>query len=272
VFHSRGGVELPVDGVLVEGGVEDGVVLDGMLLDGMLLGGRVLGVAVPVAGGHPPATVEEVLLVPVVPTDPGVALPMVPAGVPVEVEVVLPGAVEVPFVPQGPTVVAVVPLGTVDWPGVVGLEVPGVVGVDWLGVVVVDWLGVVVVDCEGVTPVELGIPGVVEGLVCVADGLPMVPAPPGVVAVVPGCAPVVPVLPGAPAVPVPAPVVCAAATPIAKVNANEANKLFFMRIAPASGDNGRDFCCSEILCFLSGMRLEATGDGICWPQESVTVQ
>jgi hypothetical protein len=174
----------------------------------------------------------------------------------------------------------VVPLGTVDWPvpGVVGVDWLGVVVVDWLGVVVVDWLGVVVVDCEGVTPVALGIPGVVEGLVCVADGvvwvadgLPMVPAPPGVVAVVPGCVPV-PVLPGAPAVPVPEPVVCAAATPIAKVNANEANKLFFMRIAPASGDNGRDFCCSEILCFLSGMQLEATGDGICWPQESVTVQ
>ena len=119
---------------------------------------------------------------------------------------------------------------------------------DVLGVVVVDWLGVVVVDCEGVTPVELGIPGVVEGLVCVADGLPTVPAPPGVVDVVPGVVAVVPALPEAPAVPVPEPVVCAAATPMATVSANEANKIFFIKIAPWSGLIGRGFLLLEIFC------------------------
>lgn len=152
------------------------------------------------------------------------------------------------------------------------MDVLGLVVVDWLGVVVVDWLGVVVVGCEGVTPVELGMPGVVEGLVCVADGvvwvedgLPTVPAPPGVVAVVPA-------LPGAPAVPVPEPVVCAAATPMATVSANEANKIFFMKIAPWSGLNGRGFCCSNSFVPLSGMRSGAIRDGICWPLGSVTVQ
>lgn len=101
-----------------------------------------------------------------------------------------------------------------------------------LGVVVVDWLGVVVVDCDGVTPVAEGVPGVAEGLVCVADGtpcvaeglvcvadgLPTVPAPPGAVAAVPE----VPVVPGAP-------VVCAAATPIARISTNDAHMVFFIR-------------------------------------------
>jgi hypothetical protein len=201
---------------------------------------------------------------------------MVPAGVPLVVEVVLPvvalpAVAEVPFVPQLPTVVAVVPAGTVDWLGVVVPDALGLVVVDWLGVVVVDWLGVVVVDCEGVTPVELGVPGIVDGLVCVADGVPTVPAPLGVVAVVPGCVLGVPVVPGAPAVPVPEPVVCAAATPMATVNANEANKIFFMKIAPWSGRSGRGFCLQSDAS-LSGMPLEAGRDGICWPQESVTVQ
>jgi len=81
-----------------------------------------------------------------------------------------------------------------------------------LGVVGVDWLGVVVVDCEGVTPVADGVPGVAEGLVCVAEGLPAVP--------------VVPVLPALP-------VVCATATPIARVSTNDANSIFFINIAPS---------------------------------------
>lgn len=267
--YIRGGVELPLD-VLPEGGVEEGVLLDGILLEGMSLGGSVLGV-VPVFGEHGPAAVavEDVPVVPVVPAvplAPGVVLPMVPAGVPLVLELVLPVAVpvevEVPFGWQGPTVVAVVPLGTVDW--------LGVVVVDELGVVVVDWLGVVVVDCEGVTPVELGIPGVVEGLVCVADGLPTVPAPPGVVAVVPGC--VLVVLPGAPAVPVPEPAVCAAATPMATVRANEANKIFFMKIAPWSGLKWPKFLLLKSGASSNGMPLKGRRDGICWPQESVTVQ
>lgn len=279
MLYTRGGVELLPD-VLLDGGVFDGVVLVGILLDGMSLGDRVLGV-VPVLGEQGPATVEEVLRVPAVPLAPGVELPMVPAGVPlvVELELVLPVVLEVPFVPHGPTVVAVVPLGTVDWLGVVVLDVLGLVVVDWLGVVVVDWLGVVVVDCDGVTPVELGIPGVVEGLVCVADGvvwvedgLPTVPAAPGVVDVVPGVVAVVPALPEAPAVPVPEPAVCAAATPIATVSANEANKIFFIKIAPWSGLNGRGFCCSNSFVSLNGMPSGAIRDGICWPQESVTVQ
>jgi hypothetical protein len=114
VLYTRGGVELPPE-VLLDGGVFEGVVLVGILLDGMSLGGRVLGV-VPVFGEHGPATVEVVPAVPVVPLAAGVVLPMVPAGVPlvVELEVVLPVVLEVPFVPHGPTVVAVVPLGTVD--------------------------------------------------------------------------------------------------------------------------------------------------------------
>lgn len=151
---------------------------------------------------------------------------------------------------------------------------------DVLGVVVVDWLGVVVVDCEGVTPVELGIPGVVEGLVCVADGLvcvadglPTVPAPPAVVDVVPGVVAVVPALPEAPAVPVPEPVVCAAATPMATVSANEANKIFFIKIAPWSGLIGRGFLLLENLLPLSvGCRQAQLRMACCWPQESVTVQ
>lgn len=267
-----------MDDVPLDGGVFDGVVLDGILLDGMLLGGRVLGVAVPVFGEQGPAVVEVVPGVVEVPLGPGVVLPMVPAGVPLVVELVLPAVVapavlEVPFVPQGPTVVAVVPLGTVDWLGVVVVDELGLVVVDWLGVVVVDWLGVVVVDCDGVTPVELGMPGVAEGVVCVADGVPTVPAPEGVVAVVPGWLLGVPAVdPGAPAVPVPDPAVCAAATPMATVSANEANKIFFMKIAPWSGLNGRSFCCLDSFASHSGMPLVAIRDGICWPQESVTVQ
>ena len=111
MLYSRGGVELPLDDVPLEGGVDEGVVLDGILLDGILLGGRVLGVALPVFGGHGPATVD-VPLVPTVPVAPGVELPMVvdgvvPEVVPLGVELVLPVAVveEVPFVVHGPVVV-----------------------------------------------------------------------------------------------------------------------------------------------------------------------
>lgn len=95
-----------------------------------------------------------------------------------------------------------------------------------LGFVVVDWLGVdgvtpvadgVPVVAEGLVCVADGIPGVAEGLVCVADGLPTVPAPPGAVAVVP----LVPVLPDVP-------VVCAAATPIARMSTNDAQIAFFI--------------------------------------------
>lgn len=242
--------------------MEDGVLADGILLEGMSLGGSVLGV-VPVFGEHGPAVVEVAPVVPAVPLAPGVVLPMVPAGVPLVVELVLPEVVEVPFVPQFPTVVAVAPLGTVDWLGVAVLEELGLVVLDWLGVVV-DWLGVVVADCDGVTPVELGVPGVVEGVVDVADGVVWVAD--GVVAVVPGW-----VL-GVPAVPVPEPVVCAAATPMATVRANEANKIFFIKIAPWSGLNGRSFCCLRSVASFIGMPFDQGRDGICWPQQSVTVQ
>lgn len=88
--------------------------------------------------------------------------------------------------------------------------------------------GVVVVVCEGVVavpPVTLGLPGEIEGVPCVALGLPLVAAPPGAVpvvapAAVPVCVPVevVPVVP-----------VCAAATPIARAKANPVSKLLRMR-------------------------------------------
>jgi hypothetical protein len=73
---------------------------------------------------------------------------------------------------------------------------------------------------------------VAEGVVWVAEGVPIVPAPPGAVLVVvpvtPVCVPDVPAVPVAvPDAPV-LPVVWAAATPIASVSANEASKLFCM--------------------------------------------
>ena len=236
--------------VLLGEAVPEGGVLPGMLLEGILLGGNVLGVAVPVLGvvpgAHGPATVAEV---PVVAVALGVALPIVVDGVlptlpllvvavPVLlVPVVLVPVVEVPLGTHVPVVVAGAPAGVVDWLGVVVVDVLGVVVVDWLGVVVVDWLGVVVVVCEGVTPVALGVPVVADGLVWVADGvvwvvegMPVVAAPPGVVPVVP----VVPVLPGAP-------VVCAAATPMASMSMKDAHKVLFMEIAPWPGLIGRSF-------------------------------
>lgn len=176
----------------------------GILLRGILLGGSVLGVAVPVrtGGEHGPVAVADVPFVLVVPVAPGVVSGLdaaVPGfGLPVVVDSVVPVPVEadpVAAVPQFPVVVAVDP-----------------------DEVVVDWLGVVVVDCDGVTPVADGVPGVAEGAVCVADGLPTLPVPPGAVAVVP----VVPVLPGVP-------VLCAAATPMARMSTNDAHIAFFIR-------------------------------------------
>jgi len=108
----------------------------------------------------------------------------------------------------------------------------GVVVVDWLGVVVVLWLGVVVVVCEGVTPVAPGVPVVADGVVWVAEGLPVVAAPPGAVVVelTPGCVPDVPAVPVAVPVPPVLPVVCAAATPMARAITHEASKVFCMKM------------------------------------------
>lgn len=274
---------VPLGGVVVLLGeaVPEGGVLPGILLEGMLLGGSVLGVTVPVLGVVPgaqgPATVADV---PVVPVALGVELPIVVEGVfpalllPVVevpvllVPVVLVPVVEAPLGTQVPVVVAVVPAGVVVELGVVVVDALGLVVLDWLGVVMVDWLGVVVVVCEGVTPVALGVPVVVDGVVDVAEGvvwvlegIPVVAAPPGAVAVLP----VVPVLPGAP-------VVCAAATPIASVSMKDAHKVLFIEIAPWPGLIGRSFCSLSISCFLSGMPFDARQDGICWPRRRVTVQ
>lgn len=92
------------------------------------------------------------------------------------------------------------------------------------------WLGVVVVVCEGVTPVAPGVPVVADGVVWVAEGLPVVAAPPGAVVVelTPGCVPDVPAVPVA--VPPVLPVVCAAATPMARAMTHEASKVFCMKM------------------------------------------
>jgi hypothetical protein len=260
--------------------VPDGDVVPGILLEGILLGGNVLGVALPVLGvvpgAHGPATVADV---PVVPVALGVELPIVVDGVlptlpllvvlvPVlVVPVVLVPALAVPLGTQVPVVVAVVPLGVVvDWLGVVVVEVLGFVVVDWLGVVVEDWLGVVVVVCEGVTPVALEVPVVADGLVwvadgvvCVLEGIPVVAVPPEAVDVLP----VVPVLAGAP-------VVCAAATPMASMSMKDAHKVLFIEIAPWPGLIGRSFCSLAIRFFPSGMpsgagEMASVGPGALLP-------
>ena len=128
-----------------------------------------------------------------------------------------------------------------------------------LGFVLVDWLGVVVVDCDGVTPVA-------EGVVCVADGLPTVPAPPGAVAVVP----VVPMLPGVP-------VVCAAATPIARVSTNDAHIAFFIRCRSFCGLIGPEFvmlatCISKLGCHVLQAGMAQVGRDGLFPVQCSTSQ
>jgi hypothetical protein len=76
--------------------------------------------------------------------------------------------------------------------------------------------------------------------------------------------PVVPVLPGAP-------VVCAAATPMASTSMNDAHKVFFMAIAPWPGLFSRVSARWQSTAFSMGCLL-GVASGICWPQPTVTVQ
>jgi hypothetical protein len=144
---------------------------------------------------------------------------------------VTPGDVEV--VPEG---VEVVPDGVVvcvELEPVTGLDpvIDGLVVVTAPAVPVVPWLGDVVGDVC-----------VADGVVCVAEGLPLLMAPPGAVVVelVPVCVPDVPAVPVLlPAVPA-LPVVWAVATPIASVSAKAVKNPLFI-VSLNSANTGRVF-------------------------------